>query len=66
MQNSMVMFNFSVFDQKLFFFDKFHKKKKKIKIVNLACLIPGLILFCFRLEILFMGKFDPNKTKLSV
>ena len=68
-QNSMVMFPFSVFDGKYPFWEKM---VQKIKIVSLSLnLVPRLIwiyrklsgdvhFFRFRPEIPFLGKFDPK------
>ena len=68
MQNLMVVFNFSVFDQKHSFWANL---VQKIKIVSLSRKLVlrtieyaefngAVHFFCFRLETPFLGKFDPK------
>ena len=65
MQNSMVMFTFSVFDRK---YPYWANLVQKVKIISWSWnLVPRLIriclfcwLFCFRFEIPFLGKFGPK------
>ena len=61
----MVMFTFSIFNQKYLFLDKFDLKNQNCQfeiqylyLFRYAVFYGGVHILCFQLETLFLGKFD--------